>query len=192
MRVTFLLGVAALLAGCVTTPPPAPAGPSSSPPQLAAPAQERSPSKEPPGAFFADVTHANITTTICVPGWTATVRRSTSFTLALTRTMMIRAGLDPKNAIKYELDHFVPLAIGGHPRSEDNLWLQSWDGDWNARVKDRLERRLQVMVCAGQITLQSARQAVQSDWHAAYRQYVPSDARPAPRGMDIEEEEVVE
>jgi hypothetical protein len=49
--------------------------------------------------------------------------------------MMTPAGLNPKDAIKYEPDHFVPLAIGGHPRSEDNLWLQSWDGEWNARVK---------------------------------------------------------
>jgi len=91
---------------------------------------------------------------------------------------------------KYELDHFVPLALGGHPRSEDNLWLQKWDGAWNARVKDRLERKLQVMVCAGELTLQSARQAIQNDWHAAYRQYVPSDARPIPRGMVVEEEVV--
>jgi hypothetical protein len=43
--------------------------------------------------------------------------------------------------------------VGGHPRAEDNLWLQRWDGAWNARVKDRLERRLQVMVCAGEIDL---------------------------------------
>jgi hypothetical protein len=57
----------------------------------------------------------------------------------------MRAGLDRAEAVKYELDHFVPLAIGGHPRSEDNLWLQSWVGAWNARVKDRLERRLQVI-----------------------------------------------
>jgi len=30
--------------------------------------------------------------------------------------MMTPAGLNPKDAIKYEPDHFVPLAIGGHPR----------------------------------------------------------------------------
>lgn len=30
--------------------------------------------QEPPGAYLADVTQATISTTICVPGWTATVR----------------------------------------------------------------------------------------------------------------------
>jgi hypothetical protein len=83
--------------------------------------------------------------------------------------MLTRAGLPPGDAVKYELDHFVPLAVGGHPRSEDNLWLQRWDGAWNARVKDRLERTLQVMVCAGEINLHTARTAIQHDWHAAYR-----------------------
>jgi hypothetical protein len=106
---------------------------------------------EPPGAFLADVTQGSMATTICVSGWTATVRPSTSFTQALKRLMMSRAGMDPKDAVKYELDHFVPLALGGHPGSEDNLWLPRWDGAWNARVKDRLERRLQVVVCAGHI-----------------------------------------
>jgi hypothetical protein len=96
------------------------------------------------------------------------------------------------HAIKYELDHFVPLAVGGHPRAEDNLWLQRWDGAWNARVKDRLERRLQVMVCAGEIDLYTARTAIQHDWHAAYRKYVSVDSSAVPRAMDVQEEEVVE
>lgn len=86
-----------------------------------------------------------------------------SFTQALKKVMLTRAGLPPGNAIEYELDHFVPLAVGGHPRSEDNLWLQRWDGAWNARVKDHLERRLQVMVCAGEINLHTARTAIQNN-----------------------------
>jgi hypothetical protein len=32
--------------------------------------------------------------------------------------MLARAGIDPQQAIVYELDHFVPLASGGHPRSK--------------------------------------------------------------------------
>jgi hypothetical protein len=138
------------------------------------------------------VTQANVNKTICVPGWTATVRPSTSFTQALKKLMLTRAGLPAGDSIKYELDHFVPLAAGGHPRSEDNLWLQKWDGAWNARVKDHLERKLQVMVCAGEITLHTARTAIQHDWHAAYRKYVAADPSPVPRGMDAEEEKVVE
>ena len=72
-----------------------------------------------------------------------------------------------------------------------NLWLQRWDGEWNARVKGRLERRMQLMVCAGAITLHAARVAVQSDWHAAYRKYVAPDPSLVPRGTGLEEDEVV-
>jgi len=113
-----------------------------------------------------------------------------SFTQGLKKVMLTRAGLPP--GVKYELDHFVPLAVGGHPRSEDNLWLQRWDGAWNARVKDRLERRLQLMVCAGDISLHAARTAIQGDWHAAYRKYVAADPSAVPRDMESDEEEVVE
>jgi len=158
--------------------------------ERSAPAAGRSPFAEPPGALFQAVTQANVDKTICVPGWTSTVRPSTAYTQALKRTMLVRAGLPPADSIKYELDHFVPLAVGGHPRAEDNLWLQRWDGEWNARVKDRLERKLQVMVCSGQIDLLAARTAIQRDWRAAYRQYVAADPAAVPRGM--EEEEVVE
>ena len=103
---------------------------------------------------------------------------------------MQRAGLDPADSIKYELDHYVPLALGGHPRAEDNLWLQSWDGTWSARTKDRLERRLQVLVCAGKLSLRTARDAIQDGWRAAYREYVGVEPTALLRG--IEEEEVVE
>jgi hypothetical protein len=92
--------------------------------------------------------------------------------------------------MKYELDHYVPLALGGHPRSKDNLWLQPWDGKWSARTKDRLERKLQVMVCAGRLSLKAARDAIRDGWRAAYRKYLGAEPTGVPRG--VEEEEVVE
>jgi len=48
------------------------------------------------------------------------------------------------------------------------------------------------MVCAGQITLDTARFAIQQDWKAAYRRYIAVDPTAVPRGMGAEEEEVVE
>jgi hypothetical protein len=83
------------------------------------------------------------------------VRPSPSFTNGMKHLMLKRAGLDPTGAAKYELDHFVPLAMGGHPHSED-------------KVKDRLERKLQIIVCTGQLSLRSAREAIQKGWHDAY------------------------
>jgi hypothetical protein len=107
-------------------------------------------------------------------------------------TRRTRAGLSASEATVYELDHFVPLALGGHPRSEDNLWLQPWDGDWNTRIKDRLERTLQVAVCAGKLTLDAARTAIQSGWRAAYRRFVGANPWVALRGAEMDEDAVVE
>ena len=183
--------LALLLASCATPP-------SSVQPDDAIAQQElskrtapgRSPFVEPPGVLNPDVTQATISATMCVPGWTATVRPSTSYTQGVKKLFLERAGIPATQAIVYELDHFVPLALGGHPRSLDNLWLQRWDGAWNAKGKDRLERRLQVMVCAGGITLHTAHQAMQGDWKAAYRKYIAPKAEALEMQMD--EAEIVE
>ena len=129
IRLAISLTLVATLSACGTLPLPASReAPNESgggtEPALPNPAR-RSPFEEPPGAYSSDVTQSNIATTICIPGWTATVRPSTSFTQGVKRLMLRRASLDPADAIKYELDHYVPLAIGGHLRSGDNLWLQS-------------------------------------------------------------------
>jgi hypothetical protein len=59
----------------------------------------------------------------------------------------------PYLTISYELDHIIPLAIGGHPRNLDNLGLQPWE---EAKRKDRIEVKLQCLVCAGQVALANA------------------------------------
>jgi hypothetical protein len=41
-----------------------------------------------------------------------------------------------------------------------------------ARAKDRLENRLNKMVCAGEVTLEQARTDIKTDWQAAFRSYV--------------------
>ena len=68
------------------------------------------PSRSHPGVVSSAVTQENIANTICVPGWTATVRPPTSYTQALKRSTLTRVGMDPKDAISYELP-------GGHPKS---------------------------------------------------------------------------
>ena len=176
----------ALASGCTTVP--APVQERGVPSSVDA-RSVRSPLAEPLGALLADVTQASISTTICTPGWTATVRPSTSYTQGVKSKLLKEAGMNPDRAVDYELDHFVPLALGGHPRSLDNLWLQRWGGEWNAHVKDRLERRLQVMVCEGRLTLRAAQAAVERNWKRAYRRYV-AETRKASSGLA--EGEVVE
>jgi hypothetical protein len=139
--------------------------------------ERRSPLVEPPGEFSSAVTQETISKTICVPGWTATVRPSTLFSTGVKQELLSRAGLPSSEASNYELDHFIPLALGGHPRSQENLWLQPWKGTWNAKTKDRLARKLQALVCSRKLTLSEARAAMQRDWPAAFRKYVGSESQ---------------
>lgn len=157
----FLVG---LFAGCATVEP-TPTTPPVEP-------EVRSAVLGPRGAINEDVTQANIQQTICVPGWAATVRPSTSYTNGVKAKLLREQGLPQADAARYELDHLIPLALGGHPRKPENLWLQPWDGEWSARVKDRLEVKLKAMVCRGAMSLERARRAIAVDWIAAFKSYV--------------------
>ena len=50
--------------------------------------------------------------------------------------------------------------------------LQPWEGKDGAKLKDRLERSLQRLVCAGKVLLEDARHAIYVDWQGAYATYV--------------------
>lgn len=126
-----------------------------------------------------DVTPETIETTICVPGWTAKVRPPVSVTNRIKHQKMDEAGISWDNAEDLELDHHVPLALGGAPADPDNLWLQAWDAEapagWkvesDAHTKDRLERRLQLMVCRGELPLDEAQRCIWTDWRACANKY---------------------
>lgn len=122
-------------------------------------------------ALNPDVTPETIRQTICVPGYTSTVRPSVSFTNSIKFRLMDAAGIPRADAQKYELDHVVNLSIGGAPRALDNLQLQPWDGPQGARVKDHLERRLQLLVCAGALPLEEAQRCIYDDWQACAKHH---------------------
>ena len=122
-------------------------------------------------ALNLDVTQASIAKTICVPGYTKSVRPSTSYTNGVKRKLLRESGLEETHLSDFELDHIVPLALGGHPRSLDNLMLQPWEGVTGAKKKDRLEVKLQCLVCSRQLALSDAQQAIYSEWPAAYHTY---------------------
>jgi hypothetical protein len=137
-----------------------------------------------PGAINAQVTQANIHTTICVPGWTKTIRPPASYTNRLKGTQLA-AGVyaSPQDLHTFEEDHLVSLEIGGHPTDPRNLWPQPWDGKYGAHAKDQLENFLHRAVCSGTVTLADAQAAVASNWIIAYDKYVKkSTSQSTPEG----------
>lgn len=111
-----------------------------------------------------DVTQATIQSTICLPGWTRTVRPPVSYTNRIKKLRMQEAGLPLELIGDFQLDHKLSLSLGGHPTSPDNLVLQDND---EAHQKDHIESCLPRAVCAGRISLDQAQKAMWRDWRSA-------------------------
>lgn len=124
-----------------------------------------------PGALNPAVTQANFHQVICVGG-TSQFRPPASYTTALKRRQIVEYGYADAKLSDYEEDHLIPLALGGNPTSEQNLWPEPWAGQYGAHVKDRLEFYLYKQACAGKIPLAMAQQDFQ-DWVASYQQINP-------------------
>jgi hypothetical protein len=122
-----------------------------------------------PGAYNPDVTQSTIGSTICVSGWTATVRPPTSSTNPLKAQGIIDYGYSDTSMSDYEEDHLVPLELGGAPRDPSNLWPEPHYGTPNASSKDGVETKLKNAVCSGRITLTAARSAIRTNWTTALR-----------------------
>jgi hypothetical protein len=120
-----------------------------------------------PGVYYSAVTQSNINSTICVSGWTATVRPPTSYTNPLKQQGIIDYGYSDTNMSDYEEDHMIPLELGGSPRDPRNLWPEPHYGTKTASTKDGVETKLKNAVCAGTITLSAARSAIKTNWTTA-------------------------
>ncbi|MER6066272.1 hypothetical protein ABT167_34905 [Streptomyces sp. NPDC001792] len=120
-----------------------------------------------PGDLNPDVTQDTIDSTICVSGWTATVRPPSSYTTALKKQQIAEYGYSDTNLSDYEEDHFVPLELGGAPRSEENLWPEPHYGDGTSADKDTVENKLKRAVCARDVSLADAQNAIMTDWTTA-------------------------
>lgn len=153
--------------GTGTTPGAPPTAASGDAPFLPNPATQ-------PGVTNPDVTQDNIQTTICVSGYTATIRPPVSYTNNLKMKQIPQYGYTDTNLADYEEDHLIALEDGGHPTDPKNLWPQPRSTQpWNASFKDTVENVLHGMVCAGQLSLATAQHALATDWVAAYQRYVP-------------------
>lgn len=120
-----------------------------------------------PGSYNPDVTQSSIHSTICVSGWTDTVRPPTSYTNPLKVQGIADYGYSDTNLSDYEEDHLVPLELGGAPRDPGNLWPEPHYGTKTSFTKDGVETKLKNAVCAGTITLSAARSAIRTNWTTA-------------------------
>jgi hypothetical protein len=77
-----------------------------------------------PGAINPNVTADTLADTICMSGWTATIRPPSAYTGAIKRAQIIEYGYTDREPKHYQEDHLVPLELGGAPRDPRNLWPQ--------------------------------------------------------------------
>lgn len=110
--------------------------------------------------------------TICRAGYPKSVRPSSGYTNAVKAKLLREAGIDPSRMADFELDHIVPLALGGHPRKLANLALQPWGGEHGAERKDALENRMHRLVCRRQVALDVAQACLAEDWEACAARYM--------------------
>jgi hypothetical protein len=127
-----------------------------------------------PGLVNPNVTQSNIKSTICVLGWTKTVRPPASYTNTLKYNQLhsgynLNGDLNMKH---YEEDHIVPLEVGGNPSSPLNLFPQPRYIKLSSYLKDQLENRIHQLVCSGQLTLKTGQWIFLTNWEKGYAKYV--------------------
>ena len=112
------------------------------------------------------VTQATIRSTICVSGWTATIRPPESYTERLKLQQIASEGLVGTPG-DYEEDHRMPLELGGDPSDPMNLSPESHATSY---AKDAAENAARGQVCAG-ADLRSVQSAFVEAWLGPYPTY---------------------
>jgi hypothetical protein len=101
--------------------------------------------------------------TIGVSGWSSRVRPPESVTGRIKRALMRQHGYtDPLS--DYELDHFIPLSVGGSSNLS-NLWLEPIA---EAKRKDADEATARRNVISGSWTLGQGQQYIRDRWRIHY------------------------
>ncbi len=126
-----------------------------------------------PGATNPDVTQATLAATICRSGYTSSIRPSSSITGAEKVGSAAAYGYTGSFHTG-EYDHLISLELGGDPNDPRNLWVEPNDrpdASSTYNTKDRLENRLNDLICSGQLSLVDAQQAIATNWVAALARY---------------------
>ncbi|MEX1357240.1 MAG: hypothetical protein WD981_01315 [Gaiellaceae bacterium] len=109
-----------------------------------------------PGVLNPQVAQDTIAQTICVDGWTSSIRPPTEYTNRLKLEQMETYQREGEPA-DYQEDHLISLGLGGHPTDPRNLWPQPIE---QALRVDRVERDLHETVCSGRMALAEAQRRI--------------------------------
>lgn len=118
-----------------------------------------------PGAVDPAVTQANLASTICRSGYTATVRADTAQAKKLSLRQYGQA-----SASSTEYDHLISLQLGG-TNSVSNLWPEPnrAGAPGTTNPKDATETRLNKAVCSHRVSLAAAQKAIARNWVTALK-----------------------
>lgn len=125
-------------------------------------------------ALNPDVTQSTINSTICMKGWTASIRPPVSYTNPLKFQQMVDDAFASSlsdaqsKAGNYEEDHRVPLELGGAPSDSLNL---SPEVHSESFIKDADENSFKASVCSGEKTLLEAQAQFVNKWLSNYPNY---------------------
>jgi hypothetical protein len=105
-----------------------------------------------PGSLNPAVNQETIGSTICVSGWTKTVRPPASYTSPL-KVEQMRAYAEAGAPGDFQEDHLISLELGGNPTDPRNLWPEPYP---RAAEVDKVENELNAKVCSRVLTLSEA------------------------------------
>jgi hypothetical protein len=128
-----------------------------------------------PGATDPQVTEANIKETICKEthfSWTEGHMPPKSFLEGIEKDQLKAYGYADENLKHYQMDHLIPLSLGGNATDTRNIWPQPLIAQWSARRKDFLEEKLHEKVCKGEMGLKDAQEEIRADWIASYKKHL--------------------
>ena len=119
-----------------------------------------------------DVTQANIQSTSCISGFTATIRPPAVYTDSIKITQLQEYGYVDQDPRDDEEDPLIPLEVGGDPTDTKNLWPEPHSGTYPSAVKDKLENQRHKMFRDGQLDLVTSQKAFSTNWVDAYHPWV--------------------
>jgi excalibur calcium-binding domain-containing protein len=132
-----------------------------------------------PGALNPAVKQSTIDQTICVSGYTKTIRPSASVTDREKLASMAAYGDGGRSPHDFEYDHLVSLELGGAVNDPRNLWPEPGA---SPNPKDSVEGHLHSLVCDGQMPLAQAQHIIATGWISYARAHAgsPPARTPAP------------